>query len=365
MKSQILWVHTILDGMQTPMVSMVLTVEYTSKLLFVNMTSIYFNSAGKHSKFLTTKFVEGDVIGCGINYNQKNIFFTKNGNFLGVAFHNIKSGRLYPTVGMHSKNEVVKGVFCNFMYNIEAMIEDERKIVQKSIDQIQLFEEEPKDTGRLDGNELDLMIREYLYFCGYSDTLKLFEQSASLKQIEGDSSEKRKIICKYIESGEVKLAMEMISSSYQKCLQENEDVHIRLHCQTMIEMIKQNQVMEALKYAREHISKYMTELDTNSPSNSLKKKQKKKTTDPAICKLLIDSVGLLAYADLNACPLTYLLSQEHRNELATLVNQIILLDSGEKKTQSSLETTVRQFEVVKKVLVQVGSGNLTPSETIL
>ena len=48
-----------------------------------------------------------DVIGCGIDYQRRAIFFTKNGKFQGVAFTDIECGsqQLYPTVALHENGD--------------------------------------------------------------------------------------------------------------------------------------------------------------------------------------------------------------------------------------------------------------------
>ncbi|CAI2188893.1 9343_t:CDS:2 [Funneliformis geosporum] len=50
----------------------------------------------------------GDTAGCGINYLDGTVFFTKNGIHLGIASKYLFDGDLYPTVGLISPNECIE-----------------------------------------------------------------------------------------------------------------------------------------------------------------------------------------------------------------------------------------------------------------
>lgn len=66
-------------------------------------------------------FGTNDVIGCGLNLKTRTCFFTKNGKFLGIAFKNMPVISLYPTIGLHSKNEIVRVNLGQhpFIYNVK------------------------------------------------------------------------------------------------------------------------------------------------------------------------------------------------------------------------------------------------------
>lgn len=51
-------------------------------------------------------FTHGDVVGCGWNIKKKEIFFTKNGEYLGPGFDNV-NGRFYPVVWIGAENTKV------------------------------------------------------------------------------------------------------------------------------------------------------------------------------------------------------------------------------------------------------------------
>jgi len=70
------------------------------------------------------KFGNGSTIGCGINYFTQEIFFVVDGNFQGIAFKNVDTTELFPTISLHSPNEEVRVNFGldPFKFDIESLI---------------------------------------------------------------------------------------------------------------------------------------------------------------------------------------------------------------------------------------------------
>lgn len=74
------------------------------------------------------RFGTGDIIGCGLLCERREIFFTKNGAHLGVAFTDI-STLLHPTIGLHSPSERVTlnlGA-TPFAFDIDGLVRTERE----------------------------------------------------------------------------------------------------------------------------------------------------------------------------------------------------------------------------------------------
>ena len=67
----------------------------------------FFYEAGMGKKF-GPLFGNNDVVGCGINFQDMSVFFTKNGKYLGVAKHSLPEMDYYPTIAVHSKYELVQ-----------------------------------------------------------------------------------------------------------------------------------------------------------------------------------------------------------------------------------------------------------------
>lgn len=136
-------------------------------------------------------FVVGDIIGCGVNYWDSTIFFTRNGNHLGTAFTintndwlkcDSKECRdpiatpinarldFYAAVSLHSQGEQVKFNFgaTPFAFDVSGLSSTEQQRVRALI-----------SSRPLDSSVMLPMIRSYLIAQGYEKSLEEINKIAN------------------------------------------------------------------------------------------------------------------------------------------------------------------------------------------
>ncbi|KAF9917025.1 hypothetical protein BX616_002132 [Lobosporangium transversale] len=201
-------------------------------------------------------FTTGDVIGCGINFRDMSLFYTKNGVYLGVAFRDLK-GTLYPTVGMRTAGEVVEANFGQreFVYNIEDYVMNEKIEAWQTLENsLQSTLSERHQMSYL-SQSLSELILSYMIHHGYSESAKQFSNDLlpTPLQRQGSSTsaakefqnypplvldtERRKEIRDTILAGEIDRAMELLDTYYPGITMENEDMLLQLRCRKFVEMV--------------------------------------------------------------------------------------------------------------------------------
>ncbi|KAI1300515.1 hypothetical protein EDD11_006174 [Mortierella claussenii] len=81
---------------------------------------LYFGNGKQNIKY-AYEYKENDVVGCGINFVDRAVFFTQNGDMLGVAFRFIKDTiPLYPAIGLSHAGTEINANFGDqtFLFNI-------------------------------------------------------------------------------------------------------------------------------------------------------------------------------------------------------------------------------------------------------
>ncbi|EAS00335.2 Ran-binding protein in the microtubule-organising centre protein (macronuclear) [Tetrahymena thermophila SB210] len=132
--------------------------------------SVYSN---KKAQKRLWKMKDLDVIGCGINYLKKEIFFTHNGILSGPIFYDIDSTDYYPTLGMHGPRQKVKFNFGQekFKFELQSYIQQEKEAI------LQIILE-----NEVHHYDIHQVVQSYLYFNGYFETLNAFESASKMQR---------------------------------------------------------------------------------------------------------------------------------------------------------------------------------------
>jgi hypothetical protein len=178
-------------------------------------------------------FTTGDVIGCGYNLVENNCFYTKNGMNLGIAFSNLPSIPLFPTVGLQTLGEEVEANFGMkpFVYDIEDDIKGLRKRVTDTIINF------PVPFSQMQSS-LNSLIQSWLVHNGYCSTAQVFATATKQPLTQNILQIKQRLrIQKFVLSGKIQEAIQLTEKLYPSVLRENPSLRFSLKCRQFIEMI--------------------------------------------------------------------------------------------------------------------------------
>ncbi|KAH9409776.1 Ran-binding protein 10 [Tyrophagus putrescentiae] len=191
-----------------------------------------FNSSGTGQAYGPT-FTTGDIIGCGFNLIENKCFYTKNGINLGIAFTDLASVPLFPTVGLQTPGEELEANFGldQFVYDIEQDVIALRKRITESI-------------GNFPVNHADwqpmlhYLVQSWLIHNGYCTTAQVFSEATQLPFKENVQNIKQRLkIQQSVLSGRIGEAVHLTNTLYPEVLQENPNLYFTLKCRQFIEYV--------------------------------------------------------------------------------------------------------------------------------
>lgn len=206
-------------------------------------------------------FGVGDTVGCGVNFSTGSAFFTKNGNFLGNAFHELRNVKLYPSVGMKKQPPVhLKANFGQepFMFDIDGMVKAERALIQAEINATSTDSlQPPLNESAL----LQELVAQFLAHDGYVETARAFAEEVAtetaalqtgqrepLKKYEVEEDREainRNKIRAAILDGDIDKALKHTKAYYANVLEDNPQIHFKLRCRKFLEMMRRSNELTA------------------------------------------------------------------------------------------------------------------------
>eukprot|EP00879_Flechtneria_rotunda_P014464 GHRR01015113.1.p1 GENE.GHRR01015113.1~~GHRR01015113.1.p1 ORF type:complete len:351 (+),score=113.33 GHRR01015113.1:510-1562(+) len=302
------------------------------------------------------KFGTGDTIGACLHFGSQEIFYTKNGTKLKTAFRNVTQTSLYPTVGLHSKNEVVQINFGQspFKYDLESFLIEEQDQRQAAVQRMQVA-----------AGDAHQVVRSYLLHYGYGATLAAFDAAAGVEGIAHPMSNggedpvaatlaTRQAVRQAIMSGQLTTATELLQQQCPAAVLGHtcsDEVQYQLSCQHYIELIREGCINDAMQFAQS----VLAGLKTRATQRDMQLK---------------DVVALIAYERPEESPLAHLLHLSQRELVADAVNAAVLQASGTSVggsdgsssnsmpfvMQSTLEVLLRQLVAAQGALREANGG---------
>lgn len=323
-------------------------------------------------------WTQGDVVGCCVDYLNDRIHFTKNGTHLGVAFQNVGLGEgsrnLFPCVGLSELGQSVEVNFGRkpFRYDLASLVNECKESARLDI---------LRQTSQID--RFDVLMNQiilcYLRHHGYADTASRFAREVNGGAERGEEQEEnrdvrnRKQILHSILTGHTDNAIQLLETYYPGLLSLRTDILFAIKCQTFVDMVRasllpqsQQQLdihscTEVISYGRKELVPLMHLLSSTSFNHmgdeQMEDARLERRLEKQKCHLR-DVFSLLAYNNPCQSPVSHLLLDERRDELACKVNRAILkyLDK-EKKTP--MDIIARQGQVAIELLITTSQSPTT------
>ncbi|GJQ14119.1 hypothetical protein GpartN1_g5910.t1 [Galdieria partita] len=277
-------------------------------------------------------YQQGDVIGCGYLFETRQIFFTKNGVMLGMAFSQVES-HLYASVSLHRLNEKVSFRF--------GRLDDAKSPFVFSKD---FWRNEWKESHRKQIQEIDLSpgisleyVADYLLRCGYQQTFQALKLNTdgmlSYRALLEDSVELRGKVRQYIMQGQIEQAISFVNEHRPSLLQVGSWSCFALTCQRWIEWLRDANASRCLS---EWVQVSISYLSPLIPWMTGEQE-----------RFFYRMFALLAFEEPLESPLKHFFSIWQRSKVADIVNDAWL---EEENNTSLMESLWKQSRMIERCL---------------
>ncbi|XP_060526091.1 glucose-induced degradation protein 8 homolog [Cylas formicarius] len=179
---------------------------------------------------------------------------------------------------------------------------------------------EDNDVGRTSMNKL---IMNYLVTEGFKEAAEKFQQESGVApSVNLHSLDDRMRIRDAIMNGRIEEATTLINQLHAELLDNDRYLYFHLQQLHLIELIRNNQIEEALAFAQNHLSEAGEE-------------------DPSVLQELERTIALLAFEDPINSPFGDLLAPSHRQKVASEVNAAILKMEHQENTAPKISTLLK------------------------
>ncbi|PAA57994.1 hypothetical protein BOX15_Mlig018214g3 [Macrostomum lignano] len=307
------------------------------------------------------KFGTGDIVGCGINFAERCIFFTLNGLFLGSGpFTDIApSANFYPVVGLQSQGETVEANFGSekFAFDFPAYLTETRDRVRAQVARHPVSNKHGEWVRTVDSLVCGLLVHH-----GYSGAAEALAKSARIDLIEpAEDIRSRQGLLSLLLKGDLDEALRRTEELHPGLLAANPNLHFQLKCRQFIELVSRTDVSSAIpQLAVAAAASVSGDVEMREEgSSAVSKRDVEKTTDiDRIFQLgrelhtlrvnhgldqapFADAISLLAYEQPAQSPMSHLLDSEQREPLARALNSAIL-ESRCQPSRPALEVALSQ-----------------------
>lgn len=320
--------------------------------------------SGKGHAFGPT-YTTGDTIGCGVNFSKKQVFFTKNGSYLGDRTYPLSTSPdlLYAAFGMKSPGEAALANFgfSPFTFNVEAYI-----LAQQ---------EEYTDgrTARIDQRLVEpplveLLVLKHLVHTGCEASALAFYRAAfaglrapfSEEELKAmlQRSRMRRAYADLVRAGQIEECLYALASAYPALLLQHAELDFLLHSRLFIEAVLRLDPADEPAFARLLAVGQVLEEKLQFVSGSSHRE---------CTSLARDALALVAYKDLNACPSAYLIGTAHRQTVASALEEALLREDCQSPF-STLERLIRAYQADIELLRSMGHEStalVTPLDSVL